>query len=173
LLAISRMAHIRKMLVPMDGSTPSMAALSEAVALAEDLDASVEVLHVSAPDEFAVGSETEVAPGARAQDDREMEEAIAHANERLGDRLTRRTVAGEPIHQILEVAAADQVDLIVMGTHGRVGRLQELAGSLAAAVIRNSPCPVLTVRRPGGEEESFSERIHGRPTIAEQSRPPR
>jgi nucleotide-binding universal stress UspA family protein len=164
------MAHIHKILVPMDGSAPSMAALSEAVTLAEDLEASVDVLNVNAPDEFEVGSATAVAANARERTDREMDQAVASAKERLGDRLTRRTVSGDTVLKILETAAADKVDVIIMGTHGRVGRLQTLIGSVAAGVIRSSPCPVLTVRQPGGEEESFAERIHGRPTLADQSR---
>jgi len=167
------MGHFRKILVPMDGSSPSMAALSQAVALAEDLGATIEVLHVNAPDEFEVGSTTEVAPSAQQSTDREMDEAIEAAKAQLHERLSRRTVPGDPIFKILEVAVADKVDLIVMGTHGRVGRLQTLIGSVADGVVRNSPCPVLVVRQADGEEESFAERIHGRPAVADQLRPPR
>jgi hypothetical protein len=58
-----------------------------------------------------------------------------------------------------------------MGTHGRVGRLHALVGSVAEAVVRSSLCPVLTVRRPDGEQESFSERIHGRQAIGDLERP--
>ena len=99
-----------------------------------------------------------------------MAEAVAPAKARLGERLMQQSVVGDPIHKILEIAAADSIDLIVMGTHGRVGRLQMLIGSIAAGVVRSSPCPVLTVREADGEEESFSERIHGRPTLADQVR---
>lgn len=167
------MAHIRKLLVPMDGSPPSVAALAQAVTLAEDLGASIEVVHVKAPDEFEVGSATAAATSAQVQDNREMDEAIAAAKCLLGDRLSHRAVPGDPLRKILETATADAVDLIVMGTHGRVGRLQTLVGSVAAGVVRSSPCPVLTVRQPGGEEQSFAERVHGRPTLADQSRSPR
>ena len=168
-----RMGHIQRILVPVDGSPPSLAALSQAVELADDLRASVDVLHVIAPDEFEVGSTTEVADVARATEDRGMEAAVAAAKQRLGDRLKRRRMPGDPIRTILEVAAAERFDLIAMGTHGRVGRLETLVGSVATGVTRNSPCPVLVVRRPDGEEESFKERVHGTPTIAEQIRPPR
>jgi nucleotide-binding universal stress UspA family protein len=167
------MGHIHKILVPMDGSPPSVAALAQAVTLAEDIGASVDVVQVKGPDEFQVGSATAVAANARERSDHEIDEAVAAAKTRLGERLVRRSVSGDPIRKILEIAAADAVDLVVMGTHGRVGRLQTLIGSVAAGVVRSSPCPVLTVRQPDGEEESFSERVHGRPTLAEQSRPPR
>jgi hypothetical protein len=80
------------------------------------------------------------------------------------------TDAGDPIRKILDVARAGHFDLIVMGTHGRVGRLHALVGSVAEAVVRSSSCPVLTVRRPDGENESFSERIHGRQSIGDIER---
>jgi len=167
------MTHVRKILVPMDGSVPSIAALSPAVALAEDLGARIDVLHVDAPDRFELGSSTAVAKGADAKGDREMEVAITEAKSRLGDRLGRRTESGEPVRKILELASAESIDMIVMGTHGRTGRLQTFFGSVAENVVRSSPCPVLVVRRPAGEEESFADRVHGSPAIADQTRPAR
>jgi nucleotide-binding universal stress UspA family protein len=166
------MGHIQKILVPMDGSPPSMAALREAVALAEDLQAVIDVLHVRAPDRFEVGSTTATAQSAAEQADRTMDEAIDSAKARLGERLSRRTDFGDPIRTILDVASSGDFDLIVMGTHGRVGRLHALVGSVAEAVVRSSVCPVLTVRRPDGAQESFSERIHGRHAIGERGRSP-
>lgn len=156
------MSHFQLILVPMDGSPASIAALSEAVTLAEELSASIEVLHVLA-------TEVRGADAATTAEERAMENAIAAAKSRLDERLTRRTTNGDPVREILEVAEASRADLIVMGTHGRVGRLHGLAGSVAEAVVRNSPRPVLTVREPAGEEESFSERIHHRRGISRPS----
>jgi nucleotide-binding universal stress UspA family protein len=102
-----------------------------------------------------------------------MDEAIDSAKARLGERLSRRSDSGDPVRKILDVASSGHFDLIVMGTHGRVGRLHALVGSVAEAVVRSSLCPVLTVRRPDGEQESFSERIHGRQAIGDRGRPPR
>jgi nucleotide-binding universal stress UspA family protein len=164
------MGHIHKILVPIDGSPPSLAALWEAVALAEELEAAIDVLHVDSPNRFGVGSTTATAPGAGAQADRTMGEAIEAAQAQLGERLSRRSETGDPIRKILDVARSDHFDLIVMGTHGRVGRLHALVGSVAEAVVRSSHCPVLTVRRPDGEQESFSERIHGRQAIGDTER---
>lgn len=166
------MSHIRKIIVPMDGSPPSLAALAEAVTFAEELGADIDVLHVNAPDDFEVGSTTAVAKAAQSEAERDMEEGIATAKARFGDRLTQTTVSGDPIHEILKFAA-DRADLIIMGTHGRVGRLRARVGSVAEGVVRNSPCPVLTVRHPDGEEESFEERIHHRPTASDHVRSPR
>ena len=167
------MGHIQKILVPMDGSPPSIAALWEAVALAEELQAAIDVLHVDGPNRFEVGSATATARSVEEQANREMDEAVGAAQARLGERLSRRTDAGDPILKILDVAASGHFDLIVMGTHGRVGRLHALVGSVAEAVVRSSQCPVLTVRRPDGEQESFSERVHGRRAIGDPARPAR
>jgi len=167
------MSHFQKILVPMDGSPSSIAALEEALALAEDQATEIFVLQVNAPDQFELGSSTASTDAARAEAERDLEDAITEARTRLGDRLERRTESGEPVRKILETAAAEQADLIVIGTHGRVGRLRSLVGSVAEGVVRSAPCPVLTVRHPDGEEESFSERLHGRQSLAEQTRSPR
>lgn len=158
------MSHIQKILVPLDGSPSSIEALSRAVALAEDMSATVEVLHVDTPGEALAPAKT-----AQAEAERAMEEAIAAAESRLGDKLGRRIESGDPVRKIIEVAASEDADMIVLGTHGRVGRLHALVGSVAEGVVRSAPCPVLTVRRPDGEEETFSERVHAREPIAHQT----
>lgn len=162
------MANVRHLLVPIDGSPPSIAALDHAVALAEDCTATLDILHVHAPDEFEVGSMTPSAPSARRQTDHDMDAALDSARARLGDRVSLRTESGEPLRKILEIAGDGEYDLIVMGTHGRVGRLHSMLGSVAEGVVRNAPCPVLTVREPGGEYQSFAERLHHTPSLAEQ-----
>ena len=163
------MASIRQILVPIDGSPCSTAALEHAVALAvENGQTKVTALHVEAPDEFEVGSITPSAPGAREEAQREMDAAVVRAQGVLGDRVSRLSVPGDPLRTIIEIGTEGDYELIVMGTHGRVGRLRMLLGSVAEGVVRNAPCPVLTVREPGGEYQSFAERLHDIPTIAEQ-----
>jgi nucleotide-binding universal stress UspA family protein len=60
------------------------------------------------------------------------------------------TVA-QPVGEILRYAAAKNIDLIVMGTHGRGAMAQMFLGSVAERVVRRAPCPVLTVRHPEHE----------------------
>jgi nucleotide-binding universal stress UspA family protein len=57
-------------------------------------------------------------------------------------------VHGVPFHEIIETAKARQVDLIIMGTHGRTGLPHVLLGSVAEKVLRLAPCPVLVARQP-------------------------
>lgn len=155
------MGTVQSILVPLDGSPPSIAALAHALALASDYDARIDVLHVLPPSQ-------PLGPAAQLDADRAVDAAVESARAAIGARLTRRTISGDPLRAIVE--AAHGFDLIVMGTHGWSGRLHALLGSVAEGVIRNAPCPVLTVRDAGPGYESFAERRHGRPTLANQIR---
>jgi nucleotide-binding universal stress UspA family protein len=57
-------------------------------------------------------------------------------------------VQGVPFHEIIETARTQQVDLIVMGTHGHTGFQHVLWGSVAEKVVRLAPCPILVARQP-------------------------
>jgi nucleotide-binding universal stress UspA family protein len=57
-------------------------------------------------------------------------------------------VHGVPFQEILDTAKARQVDLIIMGTHGRTGLSHVLSGSVTEKVVRLAPCPVLIARQP-------------------------
>lgn len=160
------MDALHSILVPVDGSPPSLAALDHAVTLAKDYGATIEVLHVTPPsDPFGP------APHAEAEIEHAMKSAIDDARDTLGDQLAYETRTGDPLRVIVE-RASQGIDLIVIGTHGRVGRLHSLLGSVAEGVVRNAPCPVLTVRDASAGYQSFAERRHGRPTLAEQSSSP-
>jgi nucleotide-binding universal stress UspA family protein len=156
------MRTLQAILVPLDGSPPSIMALDYALALAGDYDARIEVLHVVPPDD-------PLSPAVRLEVDRTVDDVLERARASTGTRIARRTVVGDPLREIIETAGAG-IDLIVMGTHGRSGRLHALLGSVAEGVVRNAPCPVLTVRDSGAGHESFAERRHGRPTLAAQVR---
>lgn len=60
---------------------------------------------------------------------------------------------GKPFIEIIKAAKNYDVDLIVMGTHGRTGLQHMLIGSVAEKVVRKAPCPVLTVKHPDYEFE--------------------
>jgi nucleotide-binding universal stress UspA family protein len=68
----------------------------------------------------------------------------------LGAKTVLLTFSG-PAHAIVAHATKANVDLIVMGTHGRGGWSHLLMGSVAEKVVRMAPCPVLTVRHPQHE----------------------
>ncbi len=58
---------------------------------------------------------------------------------------------GPPFLEIVRYAQEANIDLIVLGTHGRGGLAHMLLGSVAEKVVREAPCPVLTVRHPEHE----------------------
>jgi nucleotide-binding universal stress UspA family protein len=160
--AFEGMPTLQTILVPIDGSPPSVAALEHALTLAQDYGAEVMALHVAT-------EEGTLTPVPDEEANRAMDAAIDDARIALGDdRLTFRICVGEPITEIVEAAA--DADLIVIGTHGRVGRIASILGSVAEGVVRNAPCPVLTVHDATGGYQSFSESRHHRPSIAEQAR---
>ena len=150
------MPSIRRVLVPIDFSPSSRAALEYATFLAGTLGASLEALHVWEPPGY-VGPDTLALlpvgagqPGweqTRTEVRREVDHFLAKASPKPQGHSVR-VEAGEPSDAILNVAKDSGADLIVMGTHGRTGLSRLLIGSVAEAVLRRSTCPVLTVRVP-------------------------
>jgi nucleotide-binding universal stress UspA family protein len=151
---------LESILVPVDGSSPSLAALAHALVLAEDSGAAIDILRVS----DAGGIGTPVAEVSE-ENEEDLEVAIQSAISRLGSRISQLDITGDPLRTIVDTARAGHYDLIVLGTHGRIGRLHELLGSVAEGVVRNAPCPVLTVREADGTYQTFSEARHHRPEL--------
>ncbi len=150
------MAAVRRILVPVDFSPSSRAALEFAGYLADRTGASVDVLHVWEPPAYVGADSLGMFPAAPAQPlwDRTRGEVMREMEHFLGRRdpkapaISARVEAGEPSDTILHVAKESGADLIVMGTHGRTGLSRLLIGSVAEAVLRRSSCPVLTIRVP-------------------------
>ena len=68
---------------------------------------------------------------------------------KLNIKVEAHAAFGNPVEKILDAVRAYQVDIIVMGTHGRAGINLALIGSVAEKVVRHSPVPVTTVKVPG------------------------
>ena len=151
------MIALKKILVPTDFSESSEAAVKYARALAEAFDASIHVLHVIEDPFVHVWAGEGYIP-----DLPHFREGLAkEANAKLGksfsaqdrERFRAQLVAkfGSPFVEIVRYAKGEEVDLIVMGTHGRGPIAHLLMGSVAEKVVRKAPCPVLTVRHPEHE----------------------
>ncbi len=148
------MDDIQRILVPVDFSDCSRAALHAAAGLAKRHDASVEVLHVHdapwTPDAVKVRTEDgrEVHPDEylAAESERQLAELIAliPAIEAVEHHTTVRSGVAHDV--ILTRARAVKADLIVMGTHGRTGLRHLLMGSTSEKVMQGAPCPLLVVR---------------------------
>ncbi len=67
-----------------------------------------------------------------------------------------RQISGEPASAIVRLAKDEDVDMIVMGTHGRTGLSRFLMGSVAEAVVRRADCPVVTYKQPATKAAAVS-----------------
>jgi nucleotide-binding universal stress UspA family protein len=147
------MIALRTILVPTDFSETAETALTYAKALAETFNASLHLLHVlQDPLVYApVAEGYTVLPKLREEMEREAQQQLENV---LSDPERRRFHAvpalkwGTPFLEIVRYARDQQIDLIVLGTHGRGPITHLLLGSVAEKVVRKAPCPVLTVRPP-------------------------
>jgi nucleotide-binding universal stress UspA family protein len=138
-------------LVPVDFSEYADQALTYAMELASKLGARLTLLHViQRPIAGARSMAVSLDPyfhQVELMAGETMEEQARRAHE-AGLACDVAIVQGEPFQQIIDLASTKQVDLIVMGTHGRTGLQHFLLGSVAERVVRLAPCPVLVTRRP-------------------------
>ena len=137
--------NLEKILFPTDFSKNSHAGLDYATALARDMNARLLILHVAEPvaSPAAVGEYYGV-PQPDAQELQTVLKSIVPADPDVA--FEHHLSHGVAAETICDVAEEQNVDLIVMGTHGRTGLPRLLMGSVAELVMRHAPCPVLTVK---------------------------
>jgi nucleotide-binding universal stress UspA family protein len=152
------MISLKRVLVATDFGEAADAALSYGRELARAFGARLDVLHVVENVlTRGFGAEGYVASYPDLQ--RDVEEAARRQLDSMlpeGDRVKLQArpillTSNSPAFTIAAYAAEENIDLIVMGTHGRGAIAQLLMGSVAERVVRTAPCPVLTVRHPEHE----------------------
>lgn len=143
-------SDLRNILAPVDFSDCSLDALEYAVQVAKQFDASLTILHVMEPVSYGLDFTLN-----RAEEGHQLRKRLESRLSQLTEPLSAQgltvqsVVRGDiPADSILEWGRTHRSDLIVMGTHGRRGISHVLAGSVAEAVLRRAPCPVLTVKSP-------------------------
>jgi len=145
--------EIKKILFAADFSEGTSNALSYAVEFANKFEARLYMLHVV--------HNVFIYPGMHIPHNsfdimnRELETSAQKAMNKLclsiGDacsNMESHVVHGVPYEEILKFASANGIDLIITGTHGRKGLDRAIIGSTAERVVRNSHCPVMTIRMP-------------------------
>lgn len=141
-----------RILHPTDGSEGSDAAADHAIDLATRYDASLHAVHAVdtsvAPETNVVGVFEQLEEAGRAAVDRVVERAEAAGVDAVEGSVER----GRPHRVILDAVDDHDVDIVVMGTHGRTGIDRYLLGSVAEKVVRTSPVPVLTVGPSDGDD---------------------
>jgi len=146
--------NAKKILVPTDFSYSGQSALGFATSLARESGATLLIVHAEElPIAYGAG-EFALTPLPDADELRAMLATVVPSDPAV--RCEHRLLSGDPASQIVQLAADERVDLIVMGTHGRTGLKRMLMGSVAEAVVRRAGCPVLTVKHP--EESSIESK---------------
>ncbi len=151
------MIDLHRILIPTDFSKFSQVALNYASAFAEKFAAELYLLHVIQDLSVFIPDMITVAPPPVPTVE-QMTKAVQEAFDRLikDNRLERFQIhrdvrEGTPFYEIVRYAKEQNIDLIIMGTHGHTGLTHMLLGSVTEKVVRKAPCPVLTVRHPEHE----------------------
>ena len=150
--------RIKKILCPTDFSENSEYALKYALALTTLTQADLQLFHVVEPITYPqsteffepVLDEVELMMKMEAAFQQQLEDQVTTLKAQY-PKIKGKLVTGNTFLEIIQAARDDDVDIIVMGTHGRTGLAHVLIGSVAERVVREAPCPVLTVKHPGHE----------------------
>ncbi|TWU14084.1 putative universal stress protein [Symmachiella macrocystis] len=149
---MNAMIQLKNILLPTDFSEPGLEAANYAVEMAERFGATLHLLHVIVDPVIYLPMFESYPMPSKA----EFEQ---YAQERMEGWLTDddkkrcnaqlHWVHGTPFVEIINFARENEIDLIVMGTHGHGAIAHMLTSSEAEKVVRKAPCPVLTVRPEG------------------------
>ena len=149
---------IRRIMIPIDYSENSKAALAYAAELAVGFGASLDIVHVWDRPTYVTDAVMVQRPGEahkpigeliRENAQKDMDEFLGGISLPSGVPSQSRLLSGEPAATLIAELKKAEHDLVVLSTHGRTGFAHLLLGSIAEKLIRMSPVPVLTVPSPG------------------------
>ncbi len=153
--------NIHKILIAVDGSPYSDHIIDYGVFIAKKMNSEIGVVHINelpmaAPftiDPLSNEPSTMIMEVMQAQED-SSKELFKHIQKTWGKEIPLHIYAkvGKPKDEILATAEEFQADLIILGTHGRVGFDHFISGSVAEGVVRKARCPVLII--PNKDEKS-------------------
>lgn len=137
-----------QILVPTDGSEGSQAAAEHAIEIATTYNAELHTIHVVDTTVGIGSSDPETFDVLEEAGESAINEVSQRADTAGVDTIEGVVAQGAPHRAILDYVDEHDIDLVVMGTHGRTGLDRYLVGSVTAKVVRLSDAPVLTVRMP-------------------------
>lgn len=152
---------LRQILVPIDFSDNSKKALRYAIPFAQQFNAAITVVYVVEPavfpSDFGFGQMNfpDVEKEMNEKAETELKQIIADLNSPVT--VTPVVASGIPFVEVTTFADENDIDLIILATHGRTGVEHILFGSTAEKIIRKAPCPVLVVRSE--EHEFIDDRV--------------
>jgi universal stress protein A len=146
--------RIQKILLPTDFSQFSATATELACELATKFAAELHLLHtlerhLATTPSFGMGLDLPAFVNeSRAAAEKSLV-GVIDPNWSAGRTVIQAVIEGSPTTEIVRYARQENIDLIVLATHGRTGLAHVLMGSVAESVVRTAPCPVLTARPKG------------------------
>lgn len=143
---------IKKILLPLDGSKFSEESLPYAIELAQKFEA--EILLVWALHPIVIMSDYGAASyqAIAAMEEAEAKNYLAQQKKELQEKglaIETRIIEGPVADAIIDLSGQEDIDLIVMSTHGRSGLSRWVYGSVATKVLQHAQCPVFLVRVKG------------------------
>lgn len=156
------MLPFKKVLSPTDFSEASYAGLAVANELAVHFSAELLVVHVVAAVPIPIMDSGEGLGGFDVSSYQlELEASAKNSLQELLDQRVSKELRVRPLvaygdaaNEVVRIAEAEQVDLIVIATHGMTGWRHFIFGSVAEKVVRHAPCPVMTIRAPSTQKET-------------------
>ncbi|MBI3848850.1 MAG: universal stress protein [Verrucomicrobia bacterium] len=145
--------QLKNILVPIDYSDYSLKALRYALPFAEKYDARLILLHVVEPRVYPENYFDILVPAEMEQVNMELvatarKQLAALCRTEINPKIAADPIVriGRPYAEIIHTAKEWDIDLIIIATHGYTGLKHAFLGSTAERVVRQAPCPVLTVR---------------------------
>ena len=142
--------EIKKILFPIDLTANSSKILPYVLSISEKYNSAIYLLHVV--QDLLRWGHLYVPHTSMERFQKEAAEGAEKAMQRICDdqlhscpNFQRRIVSGDPVTEILNTIESENIDLVIMGTHGRKGLEHALFGSVAENVVKRSTVPVLTI----------------------------
>ncbi len=148
------MISLKKILCPIDHSDCSKEALKYAVSFAMKDNAKLYLLHVVDIRTFNESIDT---MSIQIPDEETLKQLKIKLLDCIPDEIREDmnvealVIQGIPFAEIISTAKSNDVDMIVLGSHGRTGIVHMMMGSVSEKVVRKAPCSVLTVKKSGHE----------------------
>ncbi len=148
------MVNIKNILVPTDCSEVSQCALKYAIKFAKQFDAKMTLLMVTVSEPLTILNDygyfsPELHQKLITESDRRATSDLEEFWKNIapnGMEVELINLKGDPFTEIVRYAGENEIDIIIMGTHGRTGLKHVFMGSVAEKVVRYSPHPVLTIK---------------------------
>jgi universal stress protein A len=149
--------NVERILFPTDFSHYNDAALEFACSLASESNAQLDIVHVDELRDLNAGLADSGYPyvlPTEIEDRVEIRKRLTQVVPTIAAvRYQHHYLKGSPAREIVEFAERENIDLIIMASHGRTGLWRLLMGSVAEAVMRKALCPVLVIKQPAHQPE--------------------